>query len=120
MFKKIGIAFAVAGLLVAYSGHAQAGDPPASFKKCGACHKIDADNTAWTMGPGLKGIGKRTSKAYLEKILKDPQGAFDAGGPEIEALKAGAKFKPKLLMPKAVQGLSADDIKSLVDYLLAL
>lgn len=120
MIKKIGVMLALAGFLIVSVGQAQAGDSPASFKKCGACHKVDADNTAWTMGPGLKGIGKRVSKGYLEKILKDPQGTFDAGGPEIEALKSGAKFKPKLMMPKAVQGLSAEDIKSLVDYLVAL
>jgi cytochrome c553 len=118
--KKIGISLLLSGILAISAGQAQAGDAPAVFKKCQSCHKTDADNSAWTMGPGLKGIGKRTSKGYLKKMLKDPQGTFDAGGPEIEAIKAGAKFKSKLQMPKAVQGLTEDNIKALVEYLMAL
>ena len=99
---------------------ALAAEAPASFKKCQACHKVDEDHTAWKVGPGLKGIGKRVSAGYLEKALKDPQGTFDAGGAEIETLKKGAKFKTPLKMPKAVEKLTDAEIKELAAYMMTL
>lgn len=112
LFCAISLSFAGTPVLAA--------EAPASFKKCLACHKVDEDHTAWKVGPGLKGIGKRVSKEYLEKALKTPQGTFDAGGPEIETLKKGAKFKSPLKMPKAVEKLTDADIKELAAYMMTL
>lgn len=120
MKKIISILVAAGALIVFSNSLVLASEAPKAFKKCKACHKTNADNSKWTVGPGLKGIGKRTSADFLDKWLKDPQGTFDAGGPEIEALKKGAKFKAKLKMPTAVKKLSDEDRKALVGYLMAL
>ena len=120
MKKVLGALLSCAVFLSFMEIPALAAEAPASFKKCLACHKVDEDNTAWKVGPGLKGIGKRVSREYLEKTLKSPQGTFDAGGPEIETLKKGAKFKSPLKMPKAVEKLTDAEIKELAAYMMTL
>lgn len=120
MKKVMGLIVAVFALVAFSSTAALASDAPKAFSKCKACHKTDADNSKWTVGPGLKGAGARLSADYLDKWLKDPQATFDAGGPEVEALKGGAKFNAKLKMPSAVKGLSDEDRAALVSYLGSL
>ena len=120
MKKVMGLIVAVFALVAFSSSAALAGDAPKAFNKCKACHKIDQDSSAWTVGPGLKGVGARLSAAYLDKWLKDPQATFDAGGPEIEALKKGAKFNAKLKMPAAIKGMSDGDRAALIAYLGSL
>lgn len=119
--KKIIISvIGVCVMAIFLSYPAYASEAPKAFGKCKACHKINADNSSWTVGPGLQGVGKRLSADYLDKWLKDPQGTFNGGGPEIEALKKGQKFKEPIKMPSAVKNLSDEDRKSLVDYLMSL
>lgn len=120
MKKVMGLIVAVFAFVAFSSTAVFAGDPPASFNKCKACHKADQDGSAWTVGPGLKGVGARLSAAFLDKWLKDPQATFDAGGPEIEALKKGAKFNAKLKMPAAVKGMADGDRAALIAYLGSL
>ena len=60
------------------------------------------------------------NRVAIVRAVPLEQGTFDAGGPEIEALKKGAKFKAKLKMPTAVKKLSDEDRKALVGYLMAL
>jgi len=124
MKKGMGLLTAVFSL-VAFSVPmvASAGLPagaPKIFKKCMACHSTKYTNAKWKVGPGMKGIGKRLSRAYLEKWLADPQATFNAGGPEIDALKKGQKFKKKLKMPKQAKKLSAAQKKDLINFLLTL
>lgn len=117
MKKAISFIVAVFALVAFSSSTVLAGDAPAAFNKCKACHKTDADNTKWTVGPGLQGAGKRLSKDYLGKWLTDPQATFDAGGPEIEALKKGDKFKAPLKMPSVTKTMTPEDRAALIDYL---
>ncbi|MBI5186613.1 MAG: cytochrome c [Nitrospinae bacterium] len=115
---KKAISFIVAVFaLVAFSSSAALADAPAAFNKCKACHKTDSDNSKWTVGPGMQGIGKRLSKDYLGKWLTDPQATFDAGGAEIEALKKGDKFKTPLKMPSVTKTMTPEDRAALIDYL---
>ncbi|MBI5185573.1 MAG: cytochrome c [Nitrospinae bacterium] len=119
--KKILMVFVILGIAQVLTGTlALAADPPKEYKKCKMCHKTDDDQWTATVGPGLKGIGKRASREYLEESLKDPRRLFDAGGPEIEAMKKWPKFKPALLMPGVIKNLTDEERKTLVEYLLTL
>lgn len=104
---------------------------PRLAMQCRACHSIKNPGTKWTVGPGWKGLGKRVSREYLEKWLKDPGGTFDAGGPEIDALNAGYKAKKKknlvkgkLMMIKYVKKFKLDTKtelrKEIIDYMMSL
>lgn len=134
--RKI-IALMVAGCaMVAFSSTNVLADAPKLAKKCKACHSLKNPGTKWTVGPGWKGLSKRVSKEFLESWLKDPGATFDAGGPEIDALKAGYKakkkkdlVKKKLLMIKNVKKWSNsakfnnwDDATraEIIDYLMTL
>ncbi len=130
MKRIIGLMVAVCAMIAFSSASVLAG-PPKLAKKCKACHSLKNPGTKWTVGPGWKGIGKRLSREYLEKWLKDPGATFDAGGPEIDALKAGYKakkkkdlVKKKLMMIKNVKKfkLAEDEAlrTSLIDYILTL
>lgn len=116
MKKFFGLLVAVFAMVAFTSTNVLAGAPKA-WSKCKACHKTNKDNTKWTVGPGLKGVGSRLSAEYLDKWLKDPQATLDAGGPEVDALKAAKKFKAKLKMPAAVKKLKDADRAELVKYL---
>jgi len=120
IIKKFVIAASLAILLGPFVASVHATGAPKVFKKCKACHKTNKDHTKWSIGPGLKNIGKRVSRGYLEKMLTDPQATVDAGGPEVDLLKKGAKFKSKLKMPKQAKKLSKEDVKALVQYLMTL
>lgn len=116
MKKVISLLVAICAM-VAFSSSATSAEEPKAFAKCKACHKTDSDNSKWTVGPGMQGIGKRLSAAYLEKWLTDPQATFDAGGPEIDALKGGAKFNAKLKMPAIAKTMTPEDRAALIAYL---
>ncbi len=120
MKKIYGITMVCIMGIIGFGLLAEAADQPRAYRKCKMCHKVHNDQWTITVGPGLKGIGKRASREYLEKSIMDPQGAFDAGGPEIESMKKWPKFKPQLVMPEVVKGLTDDECKILIEYLSTL
>ena len=66
--------------------------------KCKTCHKLTEKKK---VGPGLKGVTKRRSEAWLVKWLSDPQKTWKENDKETQDLKKwkkGRDKKPKTAM----------------------
>ncbi|PYQ76177.1 MAG: hypothetical protein DMG01_17375 [Acidobacteria bacterium] len=87
-------------------------DPAALFaKKCSGCHTYGKGDR---VGPDLKGVADRRSRAWLTSWIRSSQKVVEAGDPIATTLFD--KYKRER-MPD--QNLPAEDIAALVDYLAA-
>jgi len=85
-------------------------DPAAVFsKKCSSCHTYGKGDY---VGPDLKGVTDRRTRAWLLSWIRSSQRVVDAGDPIAKGLFE--KFKHER-MPD--QNLSPDEIGAIVDYL---
>ncbi len=128
------VSFAFAGS--AFAG-ADEGKSLFGSKKCKTCHKAQGDPAVFKpVGPGLKDVGKRHSKEWLAKWLTPAnKEQWESNDADVQELKARYKVAKKRDMkksqmvknfapgkggkpPKIV--LTADEVNSLVDYLLTL
>ena len=98
-------------LLVPSTAHA-ATDPATLFaKKCSACHTYGKGDR---VGPDLKGVTDRRTRAWLLSWIRSSQKVIEAGDPIATGLFD--KYKRER-MPD--QNLPAEDIAAVVDYLAA-
>ena len=67
---------------------------------CKGCHRIEQDGGS--LGPDLKGVGKRLTREALRRQLLDPQGR-----------------QPGSIMPSSGH-LTTPEIEALIDYLAGL
>ncbi len=119
MSKYLGVVFAFI-LAISFASTGVASADGASLwksKKCKNCHKMTAKKK---VGPGLAGVTKRRSEAWLLKWLQDPQGTWAANDAETQELKKWAKGadkrkKTKMKTPK----ISEAEAKELIAYMKA-
>ena len=87
-------------------------DPAAVFsKKCSSCHTYGGGDR---VGPDLKGVTSRRTRAWLMAWIRSPQRMVDSGDPIAKALVE--KFRNER-MPD--QDYSPAEIAAIVDYLAA-
>jgi mono/diheme cytochrome c family protein len=89
-----------------------------NFGGCSTCHRVNADKL---VGPGLAGVSKIHSDAWLKKWLKFPEKTWEENDPETAEMRArlgeGKKSKPGM---KLVREFSDEEIDALVDFMKTL
>ena len=86
-------------------------------KKCSACHNI---TEKLKVGPGLAGISKRHSDAWLEKWISNPQAVWEENDPETAEMKSRVKDGTKRDKTKMKIKMNSKDIPDLIEYLKTL
>lgn len=114
-------------VLVACSGGAPTADVKPDGKAifnglakggCVTCHTV-TDRTM--MGPGLAGVGKRYSSAWLKKWIADPQKVWDENDAETLAMKASiGADKRRYAGMKLLYPLTDAEMDALIEYLNTL
>lgn len=100
-------------------------------KRCFLCHDITLAGTEFKpMCPGLQEVGKRHSREWFRRWLKDPAEVWKTNDADVRDINArffkyrGSKPKPRESFMATVVGkqvvLSPDEIEHLIDYLLTL
>ncbi|MBI5179316.1 MAG: cytochrome c [Nitrospinae bacterium] len=121
--KVKAIVFAMTIAFAVMVGAASAGDAGKgkglfeSTGKCKTCHKTDS---AKLVGPGLAGVSKSYSDAFLKSWIMNPAEVWKADGAEVQKMKAKVNKvgKPKTAMqPGKLTDAEADDV---VAYLKTL
>jgi cytochrome c551/c552 len=82
---------------------------------CNACHTLTDAGAQGTVGPSLNGIGARAASAvagleaasYIEQSILDPEAHVVEG------------FPSGVMPPNFGERLTAEELQTLVDYLLA-
>ncbi len=111
------VAFALASVAAA-GGDAANGDNLFidKKKKCKICHKLTEKKK---VGPGLKGVTKKRSEAWLIKWMTDSQKTWeenDAETQEMKKWKKGRAAKKKTKM-KGYKKLSDQEVADLIAFL---
>lgn len=106
--------------------------------KCKICHKAQGDPSKFKpVGPGLKGVGKRHSREWLQKYLSPAnKELWDAKGPDIQdimarfkAAKKGKEMKKSQMVKSFAPGkggkppkiqLTDEERNHIIDYLMTL
>lgn len=85
-------------------------------KKCKTCHKLTEKKK---VGPGLKGVTKKRSEAWLAKWLKDPQKTWEENDAETQDLKKWKKSRTgkKKTTMKGYKKLTDQEIDDLIAFL---
>ncbi|MDH5541405.1 MAG: cytochrome c [Nitrospinota bacterium] len=86
-------------------------------KKCAACHNI---NDKAKVGPGLAGITKRHTDAWLTKWIADPQAVWKENDKETQELKSRMKDGAKRDKTKMKLKIDSNSIPDIIDYLKTL
>lgn len=85
---------------------------------CISCHRVTAEKY---VGPGLAGLGKLHTRAWLEKWLADPQKVWDENDAEtLEMRKRLGAESRKFTGMKMIRPLEGADRAALTDYLMTL
>ena len=103
------------------------------FKKrlCSLCHVVTRPGTEFRpMCPGLKGVKRLHSKAWMRKWLKNPSAVWKTNDAGVQSINAryfkyrGGKPKPRESFMATIVGkryvLSDKEIEDLIDYLWSL
>jgi mono/diheme cytochrome c family protein len=99
-------------LCVAAPTSLAAGDPATTFARvCAACHTYGKGTL---IGPDLKGVTSRRTRAWLSVWIASPESLLRSG--DAAAAELFSRFKPQR-MPD--QSMSTADISAMVDYLAA-
>jgi len=94
-------------------GYANGDDPVAEGKQifqakgCGACHTIGSGRL---VGPDLKGVTKRRSRQWLEKMIVSPETMLYSD-------PIAKKLLEQYMVPMPNQGVTKEEVKKLIDYL---
>lgn len=120
MRKLTVIAMAMA-FAFCFAGQASAGDAAKGeelwgSKKCKNCHNMDSKKK---VGPGLEGVTKKRSEAWLTKWLLDPDKTWEENDAETQAMKkdAGAETAKKTKMK--ISKLNEAEVADLMAYMKA-
>jgi cytochrome c2 len=108
-------AFCLAGKASAAGDAAKGGENWGS-KKCKNCHNLDEKKK---VGPGLGGVTKRRSEAWMKKWLADPDKTWEENDAETAAMKkeVGSENAKKTKMK--ISKLTEAEIDDLLAYVKA-
>lgn len=82
---------------------------------CVRCHTTEEEGK---VGPGLQGISKRHSKAWINTWLKSPKTLIDSGDPAAIKLKEDNKYG--ITMPTLPVMQSDEKREAIIAYLMTL
>jgi len=119
--RKLAVIAMAMAFAFGYAGAASAGDAAKGQtwwdSKCKKCHNMDAKKK---VGPGLEGITKKRSDAWMTKWLVDPDKTWEENDAETQAMKKDAgKEAAKKTSMKIGAKLTEADAADIIAYMKA-